>query len=145
MFHHHMGTGVMIRAEVDRLMERTDPEVVHLLLDTGHLFWAADDPLAMTKAYASRVKHVDLKNIRREVMETCNRTHRTFGDAVMAGVFTEPGDPEGAIDFAPIFQVLAEAGYGGWLLVGAEQDAKKANPLDYARMARANLREAAGL
>jgi inosose dehydratase len=143
--HHLMGTGVMTRAEVDRLMERTDPEVVHLLLDTGHLFWAGDDPLAMAKAYASRIKHVDLKNIRQEMMETCNRTHRTFGEAVTAGVFTVPGDPEGAIDFAPIFQVLAEAGYGGWLMVEAEQDAQKANPLDYARMARAYLREAAGL
>ena len=84
-------------------------------------------------------------NIRQEMMETCNRTHRTFGEAVMAGVFTVPGDPEGAIDFAPIFQVLAEAGYGGWLMVEAEQEAQKANPLDYARMARAYLREAAGL
>lgn len=36
-YHHHMGTGVMFRPEVDRLMNDTDPEFVHLLLDTGHL------------------------------------------------------------------------------------------------------------
>jgi inosose dehydratase len=144
-YHHHMGTGVMIRAEVDRLMESTDAAVVHLLLDTGHLYWAGDDPLLMARSYADRIKHVHLKNIRHEVMEACNRTHRTFGEAVMAGVFTVPGDPEGAIDFVPIFQTLAEADYAGWLMVEAEQDARKANPLDYARMARAYLREAAGL
>ena len=34
-YHHHMGTGVMTRADVDRLMASTDPELVHLFLDTG--------------------------------------------------------------------------------------------------------------
>ncbi|MCF8473040.1 MAG: TIM barrel protein, partial [Sphingomonadaceae bacterium] len=57
-YHHHMGTGVMFRPEVDRLMAETDAEVVHLLLDTGHLYWAGDDPLDMARAYASRIRHV---------------------------------------------------------------------------------------
>jgi inosose dehydratase len=67
-YHHHMATGVMFRPEVDRLMNDTDPELVHLLLDTGHLYWAGDDPLDMTKAYADRIKHVHLKDIRDEVL-----------------------------------------------------------------------------
>ena len=37
-YHHHMGTGVMTRAETDKLMHETDDAVVHLLLDTGHLY-----------------------------------------------------------------------------------------------------------
>ena len=36
------------------------------------------------------------------------------------GVFTVPGD--GDVDFAPIFQVLEESGYEGWVVVEAEQD-----------------------
>lgn len=142
-YHHHMGTGVMLRHEVDRLMAETDPEVVHLLLDTGHLFWAGDDPLDMARAYAGRIRHVHLKDIRRDVMERCNATNRTFIESVMEGVFTVPGD--GVIDFAPIFRVLADANYAGWLMVEAEQDPAKANPLDMARKARAYLRDVAGI
>lgn len=142
-YHHHMGTGVMTRAEVDRLMAETDPEVVHLLLDTGHLYWAGDDPLAMARAYADRIRHVHLKDIRHDVMVQCNQTDRSFIESVIEGVFTVPGD--GVIDFAPIFRVLADANYAGWLMVEAEQDALKANPLDYARKARAYIRQTAGI
>ena len=58
-------------------------------------------------------------------------------------VSIRPGD--GAIDFAPIFRVLADAGFEGWLMVEAEQDAAKANPLDHARRARAYIRATAGV
>ncbi|SLN52179.1 myo-inosose-2 dehydratase [Roseisalinus antarcticus] len=142
-YHHHMGTGVMTRAETDRLMHETDEQFVHLLLDTGHLYWAGDDPLEMAQAYASRIRHVHLKDIRHDVMERCNATHLSFLESVMEGVFTVPGD--GAIDFAPIFQTLSSAGFKGWLMVEAEQDAAKANPLDYARKARAYIRDTAGI
>ncbi len=142
-YHHHMGTGVQTRAEVDRLMNDTDPEVVHLLFDTGHLYWAGDDPLDMARAYADRIKHVHLKDIRKDVLDRCMERKMSFLESVIEGAFTVPGD--GVIDFEPIFRTLADAGYEGWLIVEAEQDPHKANPLEYAKKARAYLREVAGL
>ena len=142
-YHHHMGTGVMTRAETDRLMAETDDEVVHLLLDTGHMYWGGGDPLSLAIDYATRIRHVHLKDIRKDVMDRCNAGHLSFGESVMEGVFTVPGD--GVIDFAPIFAALSDAKYRGWLMVEAEQDAAKANPLDYARKARAYIRETAGV
>ena len=141
-YHHHMGTGVQYRSEVDRLMSSTDPELVNLLLDTGHLYWAGDDPLDMARAYADRIKHVHLKDIRQEILEESTRLGRSFLESVVAGVFTVPGD--GVIDFEPIFRTLADSGYEGWLVVEAEQDAAKAKPLLYAKKARAYLREVIG-
>jgi inosose dehydratase len=141
-YHHHMGTGVMTRADVDRLMDSTDPELVHLLLDTGHLVFAGDDPLAAARAHADRIKHVHLKDVRPEVLSQALRENLSFQDAIEAGVFTVPGD--GAIDFVPILQALADAGYQGWLVVEAEQHPAKANPLEYALKARAYLREVLG-
>lgn len=141
-YHHHMGTGVMTRADVDRLMDSTDPELVHLLLDTGHLAFAGDDPLAAARAHADRIKHVHLKDVRPEVLSQVLRENLSFQDAIEAGVFTVPGD--GAIDFVPILQALADAGYQGWLVVEAEQHPAKANPLEYALKARAYLREVLG-
>jgi inosose dehydratase len=141
-YHHHMGTGVQYRSEVDWLMSSTDPELVNLLLDTGHLYWAGDDPLDMARAYADRIKHVHLKDIRQEILEEATRLRRSFLESVVAGVFTVPGD--GVIDFEPILQVLADHNYEGWLMVEAEQDAAKADPLLYAKKARAHLREIIG-
>lgn len=142
-YHHHMGTGVQTREEVDRLMSETDPSRVHLLLDTGHIYWSGDDPLALAQAHADRIKHVHLKDIRRPVMEESDRVGRTFLDAVKAGVFTVPGD--GDIDFEPILRSLADTGFEGWLIVEAEQDAARAHPLTYARKGREYLREVTGL
>jgi inosose dehydratase len=142
-YHHHMGSGVQTRAEIDRLLADTDPDSVHLLLDTGHLTWAGDDPLLLIQDHFERIKHVHLKDIRRPVLEDAKRLGLSFGAAVAAGVFTVPGD--GSIDFVPILKALGERDYGGWLVVEAEQDPAKAHPLTYAKKARAYLRDVAGL
>lgn len=144
-YHHHMGTGVQTREQVDRLMASTDPELVHLLLDTGHITFSGDSALSLAEAYAPRIKHVHLKNIRRPIMEQAIEQNLSFKEAILAGIFTVPGDPEGCIDFGPIFQVLADHDYSGWMMVEAEQDPAKATPLVYARMARTYLREATGV
>jgi inosose dehydratase len=141
-YHHHMGTGVMTRAEVDRLMASTDPELVHLLLDTGHLAFAGDDPLAAARDHGDRITHVHLKSVRPDVVERVHAEGLSFQAAIEAGVFTVPGD--GAIDFVPILRALADAGFEGWLVVEAEQDPAKANPLEYALKARGYLRDILG-
>jgi inosose dehydratase len=141
-YHHHMGTVIQTRKEVDRLMESTNPELVHLLLDTGHLHWAGDDPLALARDHADRIKHVHLKDIRDEIVARAKSGDWSFLEAVVEGAFTVPGD--GVIDFRPILQTLADAGFEGWLVVEAEQDAAKAHPLTYAMKARNHLREIIG-
>jgi inosose dehydratase len=141
-YHPHMGTGVMIKEDVDRLMESTKPDLVHLLLDTGHLAFAGVNPLEVTKKYGRRIKHIHLKDVRADVVARVRKENLSFCDAIEAGVFTVPGD--GAIDFVPIFAALAEAGFEGWIVVEAEQDPAKANPLEYARIARSYLRQKLG-
>jgi len=141
-YHHHMGTGVMTRADVDRLMASTDPALVHLLLDTGHVAFAGDDPLDMARAHADRIGHVHLKSVRPEVVSRVREEGLSFQEGVELGVFTVPGD--GAIDFRPILEVLADADYQGWLVVEAEQDPNKAVPLEYAKKARAYLADVLG-
>ncbi|MET9073373.1 myo-inosose-2 dehydratase [Streptomyces sp. NPDC004232] len=141
-YHHHMGTGVMTRADVDRLMASTDPALVHLLLDTAHIAFAGDDPLDLARAHADRIGHVHLKSIRPEVVSRVREEGLSFQEGVELGVFTVPGD--GAIDFRPILEVLADADYQGWLVVEAEQDPNMANPLEYAKKARAYLADVLG-
>ncbi len=142
-FHHHMGTVVQTAAEIDRMMENTDPELFSLLFDSGHLAYCGEDYMAVLRKYAKRIKHVHLKDIRPDVIAKVKAEHLSFLQGVRLGTFTVPGD--GAIDFGPIFDVLAESGYEGYVLVEAEQDPAVANPLEYAIKARKYIAEKAGL
>lgn len=142
-FHHHMGTVVQTAEETERLMEGTDPEYVSLLFDCGHFAYCGENPVAMVTQYVDRIKHVHLKDIRPEVVEKVKAEDMSFLAGVRAGAFTIPGD--GCVDFDSIFKVLEEADYAGYMVVEAEQDPAKANPLEYAIRARKFIAEKTGL
>lgn len=151
-YHPHVGTGIMTLDEIDRLMANTNSDYLKLLLDTGHLYYGGDDPLVVAQKYSDRIKHVHLKNIRQAKLDEAEETGQSFLDAIIDGIFTVPGDTDGAIEFEPIFAELASVNYEGWLMVEAEQDPNTTmaydpsmQPLEYARMARKYLREATGL
>lgn len=141
--HHHMGTGVQTADEIDRLMEMTDENLVFLLFDTGHLAFAGEDAVAVLKKYVHRTKHVHLKSIRKDIIAEGKAKGYSFLECVRAGAFTVPGD--GDFDFRPVFDILSDADYEGWVVVEAEQDPAKANPFEYALLARKYIREASGL
>jgi inosose dehydratase len=142
-YHHHMGTGVQTTEEIDRLMEQTDPQLVHLLYDTGHLVFSGEDYVMLLEKYVNRIVHVHFKDLREEVMESVKQDGLSFLQGVKLGVFTVPGD--GMIDFDPVFKILSEHEYKGWLVVEAEQDPAIANPLEYAKKARAFIAAKTGL
>jgi len=142
-YHHHMGTVVQDEDEVERMMEETDKKYVSLLFDTGHFKYCGADPLKMVQKYADRIKHVHLKDIRPEIVEKVKKENLSFLEGVRQGTFTIPGD--GCIDFEPVFRVLEESGYEGYMVVEAEQDPAKANPLEYAIRARKYISEKTGL
>jgi inosose dehydratase len=142
-YHPHLGTGVMRADAVDRLMASTDPDLVHLLVDTGHLAAVHSDPLEVVRKHAGRVRHMHLKDIRAEAVEKLHAEGLSFEEGIQAGIFTVPGD--GAIKtFPQMFEAIAAAGFDGWLIIEAEQNPAKANPLRYAKLARAYLRENLG-
>lgn len=138
-YHHHMATVVETDEEIDRLMAATGPEV-GLLVDTGHSCYAGGDWLAMTERHASRIVHVHCKDIRPDVLQQARARDLSFLDAILAGVFTVPGD--GAIDYAAFAGTLKKIGYSGWVVVEAEQDPAKAPPYEYALKGRRHLTDA---
>jgi inosose dehydratase len=142
-YHHHMGTGVQTGEEIDRLLDGTDPTLLFLLYDTGHLAFSGEDPEKVLAKHIGRVRHVHLKDVRMDVLEKVRSERLSFLAAVKRGVFTVPGD--GGIRFEPVFRLLKKSGYSGWYVVEAEQDPARANPLEYAMKARAFIREKAGI
>ncbi|QIO07511.1 myo-inosose-2 dehydratase [Acinetobacter shaoyimingii] len=134
VFHHHMGTGVQTKEEVDRLMAMTDPTKVFLLYDTGHIYVSDGDALSMLHQYIDRIAHVHFKDVRLEPLEQCKKSNKSFLDSFLHGIFTVPGD--GVINYQEIYDYLTEHHYHGWIVIEAEQDPKIANPLEYALMGK---------
>ena len=143
-FHHHMGTCVQTLEETERMLNNTSDDLL-LCYDTGHWTFSEVDPMAILNEFPNRIGHVHLKNMRKDVRDQAIKESWSFLKSVRNGAFTVPGDPEGCVDFPTVFKLLDEYNYEGWLVVEAEQDPAIANPLEYAKMARAYVNKYTGL
>ena len=133
-YHHHMGTVVQSEDDIGALMEACGPEV-GLLLDSGHAAFAGADPIRLAQRYAPRIRHFHAKDVRACVREKARAGDWSFLQSVLEGVFTVPGD--GCIEFASLFRALRA--YSGWIVLEAEQDPQRADPMTYASLGYANL------
>ena len=138
-YHHHMGAYVESPADVDKLMDLTDPAKVFLLFDTGHAYFGgALSPVALLNKHIKRVVHVHCKDVRTSVIDQARNDGWSFLNGVINGTFTVPGD--GSIDFAAVLKTLKDNGYEGWLVVEAEQDPAVAPSFQYAQKGYQTLR-----
>jgi inosose dehydratase len=108
-FHHHMGTRVETRAQIEELLEHVD---VPLLLDTGHLLAAAVDPIEALRDWRDRVDYVHVKDVDLAVL----RNAPDWPTAWQSGAFCELGT--GDVDVRGFLAALDD--FEGWLVV--EQD-----------------------
>ena len=130
-YHEHMGTIIQTENDVDRFMNNTNQNTF-LLYDTGHLLFAEANFERVLKNYISKINHVHCKDIRQNILENSLKNDLSFRESFLDGVFTVPGD--GCIDYEPLFKILHENNYDKWLIIEAEQDPKKANPLEFAKI-----------
>ena len=130
-YHHHMGTVIETQQDTERLLENTSNQV-KLILDTGHMLFAGGNSIEVANNFRERIIHVHCKDIRKKVLEKSLKEDFSFRQAFLDGAFTVPGD--GSIDYEPLLTFLKKSNYNGWLVVEAEQDPVKANPLEYARI-----------
>jgi inosose dehydratase len=144
-YHHHLGTVVESHEDIERFLQSTGPSV-GLTVDTGHAALGGVDPVSLIRTHPQRVAHVHCKDIRGKVFRKIKAEDGSFLTGVLDGMFTVPGD--GDLDFGKVMQVLAEIGYGGWIIVEAEQNPAIADPLRYGELGLTTLRHeaaAAGL
>jgi sugar phosphate isomerase/epimerase len=120
--HHEFWGGIRTPEQIDFFYANTDPEYVHLYLDTAQHQIASVDPVALYIKYHDRVCGFHLKDThyvdlvgdyrRKPEPELCASTTGRW--------FHEMGTPEGLVDFPALMAALKEYGYKGWL--GAEHD-----------------------
>lgn len=136
-YHNHGGTFIEREDEIERLLAATDPEVLFLGVDTGHLAWAGVDVVAFARRHGARIKTMHLKDVVEDVRATGAAEGWNYDEFEKHGVWTEVGT--GSVDFPGLFGVLSEHDFDGWLIV--ETDVTQlASPLESAKASRENLR-----
>ena len=143
-FHPHLGTCVQTMEEIERLLDNTNPDTVFINYDCGHMYASGDDPLVCLQNINTRIRHVHLKDVRKNILDEIKKQDLSFLDGVKRGLFTIPLD--GDIHCIPqIIQELMKIQYKGWIVVEAEQDPNIAIPLEYAKRSRQFIYQHTGL
>ncbi|HVY18664.1 MAG TPA: TIM barrel protein [Bauldia sp.] len=140
VYHPHAETHVQYEDQIEALLDGSEPELVSLLLDTGHHAYCGGDPVAFLKKHHARIPYLHLKSVDPAVSARVAAEKLPFAKAVSIDMFVEPS--RGAVDFPAFRDALREIDYVGYGIV--EQDMFPApfdKPLPIARRTRAYLRE----
>jgi inosose dehydratase len=104
-FHPHADTHVDTHQNVERFLHETDPDLVSLCLDTGHISYCGGDNLKLIRDHPERIGYVHLKQVDPAVVAAVHERGIGFGEAVRMGAMCEP--PKGVPELSPILDALA--------------------------------------
>jgi inosose dehydratase len=125
-FHPHAWTIVERKAEVDMILEMTDPKFVFVTLDTCHASVGGIEPVAFTRANDSRIAHFHFK----DTLPVWSAGKGWAGPApskeeeqAMAAKLGLPKSPDpiyqrlgtGGVDFPGLIALLRERNYAQWI------------------------------
>jgi inosose dehydratase len=104
VFHPHVDTHVDTQQRIERFLEDTDPELVNLCLDTGHISYCEGDNLQIIERFPDRITYVHLKSVDPVVRAHALAENLPLSEAVKLGVMCEP--PYGEPDMPPLLEAL---------------------------------------
>jgi inosose dehydratase len=110
--HPHIWGPVEREREVRRMMELTDPKLVWLTADTGHLTLGGGDAAQLLSDYFPRLALVHLKDTYAKYRG--NTSTPTQEQHKVASVYHNLGG--GGVDFQAVFKVLRDKHYKGWAI-----------------------------
>ena len=82
VLHPHAGTYVETADEIARVMDRVDPSLVGLCLDTGHFRFGDADPVQAVHDYHELIRHVHVKDFRAAIMDGVKAEGRDLDEAL---------------------------------------------------------------
>jgi inosose dehydratase len=115
--HPHLGTLILTPEEIARVLAESRAS---LCVDTGHAYAGGNDVVELIRAAGSRLAHVHLKDVDRDLTQRMNRGEIDFLEAVAAGIFRPLGDGDLAIP--ETLEALESINYQGWIVL--EQDVR---------------------
>ena len=114
-FHPHAWTLVERQAELDMVMELTDPKYVYLVLDTGHATLGGIDPVKALRDYYSRVASIHLKDAESKYNTANGWRGPAPSEEEHKSVNLYKRLGSGGVDFVAFFQELRRRRYDGWV------------------------------
>jgi inosose dehydratase len=105
VFHPHVDTHVDTQDRIERFLSDTDPDLVNLCLDTGHVSYCEGDNIDIVERFPDRVTYVHLKSVDPVVRARALAENLPLSEAVQLGVMCEP--PYGEPDMPPFLDALA--------------------------------------
>ncbi|MDC7226496.1 MAG: TIM barrel protein [Spirochaetales bacterium] len=120
--HPHAGGFIEFRDETERFLNDISPEVTGLCLDTGHIYYAGEDPAESLLDFSGRLEYVHFKDINPSVYKKALEQRLGFFDACNQGVMCSIG--RGCVDYEAIFKVLEKLNYSEWITIEQERDPK---------------------
>ena len=118
VFHHHCAGFVETPAEIETLLELTDPDLVGLCFDTGHYAFGGGEVIKGYRELHQRIWHVHFKDHDPQIATVARPHDWDYFESVQHGIFCELG--KGDVDFPALLKELEHSSYVGWVVV--EQD-----------------------
>jgi inosose dehydratase len=104
VFHPHVDTHVDTQQRIERFLSDTDPTLVNLCLDTGHIAYCEGDNIEIVEKFPERITYVHLKSVDQVVRARALAEQMPLSEAVKLGVMCEP--PYGEPDMPPLLDTL---------------------------------------
>jgi len=135
-YHNHMNTISEHPANLDAVLENSDPKYVKLLLDTAHSVAGGGDPAEAIKKYHDRLIFLHLKDVVDIPLDTPG--------AKYPFKFVELG--RGRVDLPAVFAALDRVKFRGWGVVELDRVPEKSRtPRQSAMISRKYLEEKIGV
>jgi inosose dehydratase len=119
VIHPHAGTYIETADEIARVMDRIDPSLIGLCLDTGHFGYGGADAARAADDYHALVRHVHIKDCSSAVMDGVRAEGKGLDTALRRGVFCPLG--RGDVPLSGVMDALRRHGYEGWLVIEQDQ------------------------
>jgi inosose dehydratase len=122
--HPHVGSWVETEDETRAVLDGVPANVLAFGPDIGHLAWAGADPVALIAEYRDRVAGIHLKDYRAAVAAESRRQRLSYREAVMRGMWIEPG--LGDADIPALFELFRDDRSVWWVVEVDQPDAPTA-------------------
>jgi inosose dehydratase len=119
VLHPHAGTYIETADEIARVVDRMDPSLIGLCLDTGHFRYGGADPAKAAEDYHEVIRHVHVKDCSQAVMDSVRADEKGLEEALNRGVFCPLG--QGDAHIGAVVDTLRAHDYTGWLVVEQDQ------------------------
>ncbi len=119
-FRPRLASFVETEDEMERFLEETEPELVALALDLGHLALMQIDPMPIIRRHGARIRYCYVRDLDEELTNHVHLGLRGLASAAPAGLFVPPG--QGHAPLRQPLRRLLRAGNCQWYALDLQPD-----------------------